>query len=67
MLADLLTRYSSVFRTGDSDIGRTTPVEQSIPLMKEVQPVRQPPHNLGAEKGAEAYRQLAELLQKGLV
>lgn len=36
MLAELLTRYNSVFSTLDSDIEKTTLIVPSIPLMEEV-------------------------------
>ena len=66
-LAGLLTEYSTVFSTGDGDVGRTTLVEHSIPVEEGTRPIRQPPHRLGPEKEAEAERQVTELLEKGLV
>lgn len=64
MLDDLLTQYSRMFTTGDSNVRRTTLVEHSIPLVKNVQPVRQPRHRPESDKEAEADRQLADLLQR---
>ena len=66
-LARLLTEYSTVFSTGDGDVGRTTLVEHSIPVEEGTRPIRQPPHRLGPEKEAEAEKQVTELLEKGLI
>ena len=66
-LARLLTEYSTVFSTGDGDVGQTTLVEHSIPVAEGTRPIRQPPHRLGPEKEAEAERQVNELLEKGLI
>ena len=66
-LADLLNRYSSVFSSGEGDVGLTKLVEHSIPLVPGTRPIRQPPHRLGPEKEAEAERQVQELLEKGLI
>ena len=66
-LARLLTEYSTVFSTGDGDVGQTTLVDHSIPVAEGTRPIRQPPHRLGPEKEAEAERQVNELLEKGLI
>ena len=66
-LARLLTDYRTVFSTGDGDMGQTTLVEHGIPVEEGTRPIRQPPHRLGPEKEAEAERQVAELLEKGLI
>ena len=66
-LARLLTEYSTVFSTGDGDVGRTTLVEHSIPVEAGTRPIRLPPHRLGPEKEAEAERQVKDLLQKGMI
>ena len=66
-LARLLTKYSTVFSTGDGDVGRTTLVEHTIPIEEGTRPIRQPPHRLGPEKEAEAEKQVTELLEKGLI
>ena len=57
-LARLLTDYSTVF---------STLVEHSIPIEEGTRPIHQPPHWLGPEKEAEAKKQVAELLEKGLI
>lgn len=41
-LAELLTRYSSVFSTGNRDAGRTTLMEHSISLTQGARPIRLP-------------------------
>ena len=66
-LARLLTDYSTVFSTGDADMGQTTLVEHSIPIEEGTRPIHQPPHRIGPEKEAEAERQVAELLEKRLI
>ena len=66
-LSRLLTRYQDVFSMGDGDVGRTSLVEHSIPVIGGTRPIRQPPHRLGPEKEAEAERQVQELLQRGLI
>ena len=66
-LAELLRKYSTVFSTGDEDVGLTDLVEHSIPVAPGTRPIRQPPHRLGPEKEAEAERQVQELLKKGLI
>ena len=48
-------------------MGQTTLVEHSIPIEEGSIPIRQPPHRLGPEEEAEAKRQVAELLEKGLI
>ena len=66
-LERLLTEYSTVFSTGDENVGQTTLVEHSIPVEKGTRPICQPSHRLGPEKETEAERQVAELLEKGLI
>ena len=66
-LASLLQKYSSVFSSGEGDMGLTTLVEHSIPVVPGTRPIRQPPHRLGPEKEAEAERQVQELLDKGMI
>ena len=66
-LARLLTEYSTVFSTGDGDVGRTTLVKHSIPVKEGTRPTQQPPYRLGPEKEAEAEKQEKELLEKGLI
>ena len=63
----MLKEYSTVFSTEDGYVGQTTLVEHSIPIEEGTRPIRQPPHRLGPEKEAEAERQVAELLEKGLI
>ena len=66
-LARLLMDYSTVFSFVDGEMSQTTLVEHSIPIEEGTRPIRQPPHWLGLEKEAEAERQVAELLKKGLI
>ena len=66
-LSRLLAEYSTVFSTGDRDVGQTTLVEHSIPVEEGTRPIRQPPHRLGPAKKAKTERQVAELLEKGLI
>ena len=67
MLANLLRRYGEVFSKDSGDIGRTSLVEHSIPVVEGTRPIRQPPHRLGPHKEAEAERQVQDLLTKGLI
>ena len=60
-------QYQDVFSKGADDVGRTTLVEHSIPVVEGTRPIRQPPHRLGPEKEAEAEKQIQELLNKGLI
>jgi len=66
-LANLLTKYASVFSSGEEDMGLTQLVEHGIPVAPDTRPIRQPPHRLGPEKEAEAERQVQDLLKKGLI
>ena len=66
-MADLLRRYGDVCSKDSGDIGRTSLVEHSIPVMERTRPIRQPPHRLGPHKEAEAERQVQELLKEGLI
>ena len=67
MMADLLRKYGDVFSKDSGDIGRTSLVEHSIPVVEGTRPIRQPPHRLGPHKEAEAERQVQELLKQGLI
>ncbi|XP_067929672.1 uncharacterized protein [Watersipora subatra] len=60
-LASLLSRYATVFSTGDDDVGRTSGVEH----MEGTRLIRQTPHRLGREK--EAERQVQDLLKRRLI
>ena len=59
-LADLLTRYESVFSKDDQDVGRTKLVDHSIQTTKGTRLIRQPPHRLGPHK-------VQELLLRGMI
>ena len=66
-LAGLLIAYQDVFSKGVDDVGRTDVLEHSIPLMEGTRPIRQPPRRLGLEKNKELERQVADLVQRGMV
>lgn len=66
MLAVWLACYGNVFSTEDRDVAWTTFVEHSISL-ERASSVGQTPHYLGSEMVVEAIRQVANLLQKGLI
>ena len=66
-LSALLIQYQDVFSQGAGDMGRTTLVEHSIPVVEGTRPIRQPPHRFGPEKEAEVERQVQDLLEKGLI
>jgi hypothetical protein len=66
-LRALLCQYSSVFSTGDQDMGKTELVEHSIPLVPGARPFRQAPHRLGPAKEFEAEKQVRDLRQRGLI
>lgn len=62
-----LTTYSTVFSTGDGDVGWTTLVEHSIPFREGIRPIRPPPRRLGPEKEAETDRQAQDSLRRGII
>jgi hypothetical protein len=66
-VADLLVKYTDVFSRGESDVGRTDLVSQSIPVQPDTVPIRQPPRRLGAEKDREVEGQVTELVRQGMV
>lgn len=66
-ITDLLVQYSTVFSTGDTDLGVTDLVTHEIPTLPNTQPIKQAPRRLGMEKDAEVDRQVKELLDKGLI
>ena len=66
-LADLLSKYASVFSASSTDVGRTDLVQHSIPTLPNTAPIKQPPRRLGVEKDAEVERQVQELLEKGMI
>ena len=66
-MAQLLTQYSSVFSSDDSDVGQTNLVTHSIPVGLGTAPIRQAPRRLGVEKNQEVERQVEELVKKKLV
>ena len=66
-LPGLLIAYQDVFSKGDTDVGRTDVIEPSIPLLDGTRPIRQPPRRLGLEKDQEVERQVAGLVQRGMV
>ena len=66
-LAELLSRYQTVFSKDDQDVGRTELVYHSIPTAEGTRPIRQPPHRLGPQKEQEAERQVQDLLSRGMI
>ena len=62
-LAGLLIAYQDVFSKEDTDVGRTDVIEHSIPLLDGTRPIRR----LGLEKDQEVKRQVADLVQRGMV
>ena len=66
-LSSLLVRYSDVFSTDASDVGRTDLVQHTIPLIPGMRPIRQPPRRLGHEKEVEVESQISKLLKQGLI
>jgi transposase InsO family protein len=66
-VAELLTRYSDVFSSGDHDIGRTDLVSHSIPVLPESAPIKQAPRRLGPEKELEVEKQIEGLLDRGMI
>ena len=65
-LGQLLVRYQHTFSRRNKDVGHTSEGENTIPLKEGTRSIRQPPHWLGPEKGAEAKRQVHELLDSRL-
>ncbi|XP_067949985.1 uncharacterized protein [Watersipora subatra] len=66
-LASLLSRYATVFSTGDDDVGRTSEVERSIPLKEGAHPIRQPPTPARAGKGGRGRKAGPEPTQEGVI
>ena len=64
---ECLTKYGSVFSTGDDDMGKTLLIGHSILVKAETQPIRQPPHCLRPKKEAKAESQVQDLLTGGLI
>lgn len=63
----LLADYSDVFEKPGGNTGRTSLVEHHINTPLGITPVRLPPYRLGAEKEAEADRQVEELQRQDKV
>ena len=56
-----------MFSRGDNDVRRMDMGEHSILLLDGTRPIRQLPRRLGLEKDREVERQVAELVQRGMV
>ncbi|XP_072016489.1 uncharacterized protein [Amphiura filiformis] len=63
---ELLVKYQDIFSRGEYDIGRTKLVQHSIDT-QGAQPIRQPLRRSSPEQRTEVERQVAELLDKGLI
>ena len=63
----LMLRHQQVFSLDKYDIGRTTAVRHSIPLVEGVRPVKQRPYRHGHVQEEEIERQVQELKTHGLV
>ena len=66
-VADLLCRYADVFSKDDSDVGKTSLVSHSVPLLPDVKPIKQHARRLGPEKEKEVERQVSDLRRRGLI
>ena len=66
-LIGMLTRYSGVFSTSSTDLGRTRDIVHSIPTRPDARPIKQKPRRLGPEKDAEVERQVRQLESDGLI
>ena len=66
-LAELLSRYQTVFSKDDQDVERTELVYHSISTAEGTRPIRQPPHRLGPQIKQEAERQVQDLLSRGMI
>lgn len=66
-VAMLQAKYSSVFSTGNNNLGRTVLVQRSIPVLDSMRPICPPPHQLSTEKEAKAEKQIEGFLQQNLI
>ena len=66
-LASFLSRFATVFSTGNDDVGRTSKMEHSTPPKEGTRPIQQPSHRLGPKKEAEAERQIQDLFKRVLL
>lgn len=65
--ASLLTDNSTVFSTGNGDVGQTDLVEHCIPVKEGMRPIWLPPQWLEPVKEAEYGKQVHDLLKKGMI
>ncbi|XP_072016508.1 uncharacterized protein [Amphiura filiformis] len=63
---ELLWQYPDIFSKGDDDLGRTSLVKHSIDT-KGAHPIRQPLRRLPLGQREEVEKQVADLLQRGLI
>jgi transposase InsO family protein len=66
-VAQILTDFQDVFSQGEDDLGLTHQAQHEIPTLPGTCPIKLPPHRLGPEKEAEVERQVAGLLERGLI
>ena len=65
-VANLLTKYSSVFSENDNDIGRTGVLKHRIPT-QNVQPIKQPLRRVPYHMQKEMDEQIDKLLEKDVI
>lgn len=63
----LLNRYSGCFSTGNGDVGRTSEVKHSIPIIPGAAPVKQRPRRLGPAKERLIDTQVEEMATQGFI
>ena len=63
----LLAQYSSVFSSGEFDVGRTDVIRHKIPLLEGASPVKQRPYRHGHVQEAEIERQVEKLKSHDLI
>ncbi len=63
---DLLRKYRAVFSVGDSDLGFTTLIEHSIPLLYDV-PTKQCYHHIPLSKFEIVKAHIKQLLQAQII
>ena len=66
-MEQLLLRHANVFSKNDMDVGGTTAVKHSIPLISGATPIKQRGYRYGPAQESEIQRQVQELLAQDLI
>ena len=66
-MEQLLLRHANVFSKNDMDVGGTTAVKHSIPLISGATPIKQRGYRHWPAQESEIQRQVQELLARDLI